>query len=190
MIQNLANLEDRLETGDVTRYHAAPDVKPQNIAEHSWRVCQTLLFIYPEASGDCMRYALAHDMDERFVGDIPYFTKVKLDMTLVEAEADKLLDKFMDSKDVRGSYLPRHKKLLVDFCDRYELTVYCLRQGTRGGRRVAVSGVSICLRTLDEFRQIANDTPDLRTHIYALARTMEQLVYEANKALTTYGSSA
>lgn len=183
MIQNLAHLEDRLDTGGVTRYHAAPDVEPQNIAEHSWRVCQTLLFIYPEASADCMRYALAHDMDERFVGDIPYFTKAKLDMSVVEAEADKLLDNFMDSTDVRGTKLQKHEKLLVDFCDRYELTVYCLSQRTRGGRRIALSGISICLRTLDEFRAIAISAPVLRTQIYALARTMELLVYEANLSL-------
>lgn len=186
MIQDLANLEERLETGDVTRYHAAPDVPAQSIAEHSWRVCQTLLFIYPEASADCMRYALAHDMDERLVGDIPYFTKVKLDMSVVETEADKLLDRFMDSADVRGYKLPKHEKLLVDFCDRYELTIYCLRQGTRGGRRIAVSGVSICGNTLAEFRQLADNAPFLKGHINALARVMEKLLYEASKSLATY----
>ena len=186
MIQKLSYLQDRLDTGDVTRYHAAPGVPAQNIAEHSWRVCQTLLFIHPEASAEAMRYALAHDMDERFVGDIPYYTKVKLDMSIVEAEADKELNKFMDSSDVRGSNLPKHDKLLVDFCDRLELTMYCLPLRTNGGRAVAASGVAICSRTLTAFRAVADEAPALREHINKLARVMELLVFECDKSLKIY----
>lgn len=63
-----------LESGRVTRYHAAPTVSPQALGHHSWGVA-VLCMALTEPSLDLLRAALLHDAGEIVTGDIPFTIK-------------------------------------------------------------------------------------------------------------------
>lgn len=67
-----------LESGLVSRYHAAPSVPPQSVAAHSWGVAMLLVHIVGDPkllSKELLLEALAHDTGEIFTGDIPFSFK-------------------------------------------------------------------------------------------------------------------
>lgn len=73
---NKIKLDNTLESGKVVRYHCAPTVRPQTVAQHSWNVAMIALYI---SEGACSRAllleCLMHDTGELITGDIPYTLK-------------------------------------------------------------------------------------------------------------------
>ena len=64
------NIRNVLASGDVMRYHNARITK-QNLSDHMWQVGIILQHIYPECSKGLLMYALTHDCEELYTGDIP-----------------------------------------------------------------------------------------------------------------------
>jgi hypothetical protein len=61
--------------GQVARWHAAPTLRSQSVAEHSWQVARVLLAIWPEAPASLLRETLFHDVGEIGTGDVPSHAK-------------------------------------------------------------------------------------------------------------------
>lgn len=61
----------------VTRWGIVPRLRPQSVAEHSYFVAMytdalcVALDLDPASRGEALRYALQHDVDEGFTGDLP-----------------------------------------------------------------------------------------------------------------------
>jgi|14_taG_2_1085336.scaffolds.fasta_scaffold13308_3 5'-deoxynucleotidase YfbR-like HD superfamily hydrolase len=71
-------IHDILRAADVKRWHIVRVVKEQSLAEHSFNVCMVARAIAKEAGindVDITKAALAHDLDEVLLGDVP--TNVK-----------------------------------------------------------------------------------------------------------------
>ena len=118
-------VEQRLEGGDINRYHTAPQVgRNQTVGQHTWRGMVLLDTIWPAASTTVWRYFLYHDVGELFTGDVPSPVKwrnkeLHNQLNLMEAEAlDKMsLPTFED--------LDEYEQLLVEMIDVLELVLYC-----------------------------------------------------------------
>ena len=73
---NIRPLGDTLESGRVTRYHAAPTVAPQGMAHHQWNVAMFVLFVTDHrCTQSLLTEALCHDTGEYVTGDIPFTLK-------------------------------------------------------------------------------------------------------------------
>jgi len=69
-------LVNTLESGRVTRYHAAPMVSPQSLGSHQWGVLMIVLYITGgDASRDLILEAVMHDAAELYTGDVPFNAK-------------------------------------------------------------------------------------------------------------------
>jgi 5'-deoxynucleotidase YfbR-like HD superfamily hydrolase len=143
-------LPRRLSSGQVVRYHNCPDLPKQNLAEHQWGVAQVLLHMFPDIRVEVLRHALAHDMEEVVIGDIPAFTKMKLDMRKVEKDARVEIDKFASSADVYGDLLTVEEIAIIKCCDYMELYSYCQRFAyIRGAGTIASAGIGLVLKYAD-----------------------------------------
>lgn len=80
---------------DVTRHAYTSCGRHESVAEHSWRIALTAMFLkdeFPHLDIDkVVRMCLIHDLGEIFTGDIPTFAKTDAD-TLAE---DELLDQWV-----------------------------------------------------------------------------------------------
>lgn len=78
MNTQLQRLINTLESGEVTRYHAVPSVRPQNLAHHCWNVQCILAYLLPDIGSreiPLMDEARLHDAAELYTGDIPFTVK-------------------------------------------------------------------------------------------------------------------
>ncbi len=116
-----------IETGRVSRYHAAPSVQPQTIAHHSWGVLMIALYITGgKASRNLMLECALHDTAEYFTGDSPYDAKLRapklkalLDTLEDEARHEQLLCDPID--------LSPHDQAVLKMADTLEGFVWCVQ---------------------------------------------------------------
>ena len=115
----------------VPRFQTTPCLKPQSVAEHSFRVAVAageLARGLPEPfaglAEDVYRKALLHDMEEAYTGDLPKYTKTpKVPWGMVE-----LIVKIADAMDA-CMYVYEEKHMGNDFMYTIQASVeYTLRQ--------------------------------------------------------------
>lgn len=81
-----------VKAGRVERWHTLDTNRTQNVADHTYGVLHTLLFITEnECSRDLMVAAMFHDVAEHITGDIPHPFKQKL-KTLFDRMEDDVYD--------------------------------------------------------------------------------------------------
>lgn len=121
-----------LEAGDVTRFHAEPQITGQSVGLHSWGVCGILIamgvLIDPEDRW-LLGAAVLHDSAERRTGDMPFPTKrVSAEM---KATMDKLeLTEQMDNQFVI-TRLSNRQQVLLKLADMLEGLHWCLAGNER-----------------------------------------------------------
>lgn len=72
----VSHLLKTIHSGEVTRYHCLPTVKPQPVSQHVYGVLCVLHYLTGgNISKPLFLEALLHDSGELIVGDIPYPTK-------------------------------------------------------------------------------------------------------------------
>ena len=77
------------DAGQVTRYHTIGGA--QSVAEHSWGVAMLIMRYHPDPPLHLIQAALEHDLAEKWIGDVPYPTKLdypRLGDSYKEAEQD------------------------------------------------------------------------------------------------------
>lgn len=121
-----------LDSGEVTRYHAVPTVKPQNLAHHQWCVAMLAIYLWPQLRKELLVEILVHDCDEIITGDVPY--TVKRDNPEVkeifkrlanEARHDHLLI-------IPGINLSPEEEALLKLCDTLEGFIWCSKHERNG----------------------------------------------------------
>lgn len=82
-------MRELLRSGEVTRFHACPEVPPQTVAAHSAGVAMLASYIKVDPRPGFLMHCLSHDCQELFTGDVPFTAKrevPKLAEALAEAE--------------------------------------------------------------------------------------------------------
>jgi len=117
--------------GRIRRLHIKPmNGDEQNIAAHSWGVAMILLDLFPAVSGNCLVFALRHDVPEIVTGDIPANVKWEhppLQNTLEWIEKG-FLEKMGWPTEHEGTVHWDREKTYIRIADRVELLFYCLEQ--------------------------------------------------------------
>lgn len=121
--------------GAVGRFHTAQVIKPNTVAEHSFGVawfCYILSDKKP--SVNLLMAALAHDLAEQEVGDVPAPAKRALGL---KTEFAELENHILQDHDL---YFELNDKELhiLKLADCFDGVMYCIREMSLGNHRAAV----------------------------------------------------
>jgi hypothetical protein len=118
-------IEQRLEGGDIIRYHTAPQVgRNQTVGQHTWRGMVLLDTIWPGAPTHVWKYFLYHDIGELVTGDVP--SPVKWANKTLSAQLNAMEEEYLEQMGlVIPEDLEDHERLLVEMIDVLELVLYC-----------------------------------------------------------------
>ena len=122
---------DTLAAGHVERCHSVPHHGSYSVAAHSWGVAMILGHVWPAASESLLRAALAHDVGELWVGDVPSPTIRALGPDF-KARLERLESAARDRAGVGNDPLSRDDQARLLFCDRMEFLLWCHRQISMG----------------------------------------------------------
>jgi|SRR6478609_3094611 len=122
-------------SGQVVRKHTMMNLRPENIAEHTWGVIHVLLSVWPDCPARTIIAAQYHDFGERATGDVPATTRWE------NPEVAKVFDKrehdFM--RDNLHPYIAdivtnmtELEKLMIEFADRTEFCFSMFREINMG----------------------------------------------------------
>jgi len=164
-------IHDILRAGDVKRWHIVRTIKEQSLAEHSFNVCMIARAIAKEACIDdkeITKAALAHDLDEVLLGDVP--TSVK----------DKAREQGFDINSlyerVTGRVLATNEVQILRIADRLEafwwITFNAMGEHADLVRRDCAH----------RYEQGIAD-PELNPNIMLASRKVEELIFHAKHTL-------
>jgi hypothetical protein len=152
--------------GKVQRCHGIPHVGDYSNASHQWGVAILAMQLWPDHPkvNNVIRAALAHDVAEAWVGDVPaptmrYSPAVAQGVhrfehaILVELQLPSEFD------------LPPDEFAMLKACDRLEFMMWCLDQGAMGNRH-AEEGLIEIIKYLDTLK-----LPEPADQLYALLKT-------------------
>lgn len=125
--------------GNSKRFHTVHTIFSQNIAEHSFGVawwCEALT--NKGASKNLIMAALAHDLSEHIVGDVPSPTKRKV--ASLANELDGLEAHHLDVAGLIYPLAPEEKRILK-LADILEGMMFCVRELQSGNRSPQISYV-------------------------------------------------
>jgi 5'-deoxynucleotidase len=148
-VKDQFDLDTVLKSGDVRRYHTYRLIHPQTLAEHQWRAAVILMWMFSGApSVGVLEAVLLHDTAEIITGDMPAPVKweneeLGAQMDLLEAEVEEHLGLSYFLHNLSPS-----DKLLVQFCDRAELVLFCLQEYDLGNKAMLV----VAQRGIDKLR--------------------------------------
>lgn len=74
-MSNFEKLRYLREAGHIQRWHLLPHIGDASVAAHSWNMAVLLLELKPDASKELIKYVLHHDVQERWMGDLPHDAK-------------------------------------------------------------------------------------------------------------------
>jgi 5'-deoxynucleotidase YfbR-like HD superfamily hydrolase len=81
-------MREVLLSGHVTRCHTVPGgCGHQTTAHHAWGVAMLVVYLWPDVDAMTLHAALAHDVAERWVGDVPAQAKWNNPVLANELEA-------------------------------------------------------------------------------------------------------
>jgi 5'-deoxynucleotidase YfbR-like HD superfamily hydrolase len=116
--EEIRRISNVIESGEVQRFHAVPSVPMQSVAQHAWGVSVLCTFIKTDPRPDMIMFALCHDMEELYTGDIPFTTKREV------TGLNELLEKAEDACRKEHLFdLPRitkAEKAVIKFADMLE----------------------------------------------------------------------
>jgi 5'-deoxynucleotidase YfbR-like HD superfamily hydrolase len=130
--------------GASTRYHTATVFNRQTIADHSFGVAWFCELITDEfASKDLIMAALAHDLAEHLVGDIPSPAKRKLGLS---KQFQELEDAELDTAGLLmySRMLGEPEQQVLKIADCMEGLMYCLKERRLGNKNVEIIFERFC----------------------------------------------
>lgn len=121
--------------GKVKRYHTSDTLTAQTVAEHSFGVAWLCVLLKPLASRELLLAALAHDLGERILGDIPSPAKrlyPDIKRALDDAEQDLLDEAGLDFP----SNLTTEELTILKIADIFDGMLFCIRERRMGSKAV------------------------------------------------------
>jgi 5'-deoxynucleotidase YfbR-like HD superfamily hydrolase len=123
------------EGGHVERCHVIPHQGSYSVGSHSWQAATLLLVLHPDPSIALLKAVLLHDVQERWVGDLPIPSgEVFLDL---KKEYETAENRILDALEIDLGHSLTHKDYVwLKAVDRVELLLWCLDQEALGNRHV------------------------------------------------------
>ncbi len=159
--------------GSSTRYHTLPVHNRQTIADHSFGVawlCE--LITNGEASKNLIMAALAHDLAEHIVGDIPSPAKRALK---IGAMYDVIEQEHLKGAGiVYANNLTKEEALTLRFSDMLEGAMFSIQERKLGNLNVAVVFLNFSAYIL----QLLSDTTSMCDGTYPYASRVREIAGE------------
>lgn len=152
----VSQVDDIMAGGAIRRYHTAPVLRQQTVAEHSWRMASLVLRVCPTASAALLGACLWHDVSELVTGDVP--GPVKWENELLRIELHNISSEFETQRKLRYELGPEEFKLLR-WADLYEGLLFCLEEVESGNRRMRP--------VLDRYREAVKRQEPLKNELGA-----------------------
>ena len=120
-----------MASGNVTRCHTLPTIKPQTVGAHTWRAMVILHWLYaPDYPPAHLTHALlVHDVPELATGDMPGDTKHA--NAALAAALERSENVFLAQHGIRTDITGDEQRVL-GLCDRADLVMYCLDEAEMG----------------------------------------------------------
>lgn len=129
-------LELVVHGGHVVRFHTKPTLKEETVAEHSYLVAWLIALLLPELpSPQLLLAALAHDLPEHVLGDMPSPTKRLFGLETVFRDAEASIYKAAGLPDYEGMLTLAEAELLK-FCDNMAGYLKCRYEQQLGNRHL------------------------------------------------------
>jgi len=137
-----------LKGGHVVRFHTKPTLKEETVAEHSYLVAWLTTMVLPTLPrAELLLAALAHDLPEYVLGDLPSPAKKSMGLgDLYRREEDNLF---------RAAGMPNYEAILsaeeaevLKFCDNLAGYLKCRYEAQMGNRTLN--------RVIDNYRDYIN----------------------------------
>lgn len=122
-----------LDAGYTVRFHTVRCIKPQTVAEHSFRVALLLAKLAPTCRAELLKAALYHDLPETFTGDVP--AQVKWAAPMLAKDLEFLESHFVEEHELEVK-LSEDEKSYLKFADMAELVLYCVDEARLGNREI------------------------------------------------------
>jgi 5'-deoxynucleotidase YfbR-like HD superfamily hydrolase len=116
---------------DVTRWHTMPNLRPQNLASHSWAVAMMVMSLFEGESEEkllLVQAALEHDLVEKHIGDMPRPGRTDEHRRLEAAKAD-------EHGTFHESLLPPTLREWLEWADLIEAGLQAQREFDMGNSR-------------------------------------------------------
>lgn len=120
--------------GEVVRYHTLMTIQRETVSSHSFGVAWFVYFLQPEARAQVLMAALAHDLAEHMVGDIPAPAKRELG---IGEQLNSLEDKLLKAAKLDFEITEEEKRVLK-LADCAQGAMFCIRERSLGNRGVDV----------------------------------------------------
>lgn len=117
---SLRTVVTSLEAGGVQRFHSAPYVVSQTVAEHSWGVAAIVMYLCPKdykERSKLIEAAIVHDIPEIEMGDIP--APVKWANPAIHGFCEEWEEKFYDSHGMLNpeEHLEARSRVILKLAD-------------------------------------------------------------------------
>lgn len=129
---------DGWHSGQVVRKHTMMNLRPENIAEHTWGVLHVLLSVFTEVPTQLLIKCLYHDFGERATGDIP--GPVKWANPVIANHCEEMEQKYIRDNlvpqlsQIMGNGINEREKYILEFCDRIEFCFSMYREIMMGNK--------------------------------------------------------
>ena len=137
--------------GQVSRYHAWPTLREQNVAEHCWRVATIYCDLFGLPRAEVLYHCLHHDSGELYAGDIPFGAKNRVkgmgDMIL---EAERLGYERLGITLPEVTDLERKRLKICDLLEMWEFGSYEMRMGNALAEPVVSDTSALVLKMAGE----------------------------------------
>lgn len=123
-----------LKGGQVVRFHTKPTIKEETVAEHSYLVAWLITLVHPGTPrAELLLAALAHDLPEYILGDVPSPTKIALGLGSLYRTQEALLFERAGMPDYEGM-LNETEAAILKFCDNLAGYLKCRYEQQLGNR--------------------------------------------------------
>lgn len=122
------------EASQTKRCHTMPIHGQYTVGQHSFDMCTLLLALYPDCRKELMVAAIAHDLPERWVGDMPAPTKWSLGGEAIK-QLDRVEEDILRKLGLDVSLTPE-ERLWLHGLDRVELLLWTKEQVAMGNSNV------------------------------------------------------
>ena len=126
---------ERWLAGKTVRLHTAPQIRTENIAEHTHGVLTCLVRWHPRPSRDLLICATLHDMGENLVGDIPS-PVLREDPELASRVAAKEHDFVENMLGFEIPELNLDEQVCLMLADKYDFSMFCYHEFRLGNKNL------------------------------------------------------
>lgn len=120
--------------GETTRYHTLMTLQRETVSSHSFGVAWFVYFLDPYCRSTVLLAALAHDLAEHQVGDIPAPAKRELG---IGEQMNALEDRLLRAAGFNFE-LDLEEKRILKIADCAQGAMFCIRERSLGNRGVEV----------------------------------------------------